>query len=179
VKTLTGTAVVAMIVILAGCGASSKQAAQQKAANELGAAPRAAATTATTFGVETNDPNCFGGVDLTTNDPCTPSKGAPRPPSLAQLQRAARHLPRPRPLPNLNLSAPAPKHPNYPATYPGIYEDAFAVQCRDEGGSYQSCTCALRHIEQAVAYATALAATHDIVTGDPPDWYTAAVAECQ
>jgi hypothetical protein len=67
----------------------------------------------------------------------------------------------------------------YASTYPSSFEDSFVAECaQTSGGASSVCSCALNAIEQAVPYSTVVAANHDIVTGNPPSWYTNAISSC-
>ncbi len=79
---------------------------------------------------------------------------------------------------SINLATEAPG-PTKSFTYPALYEDSFTISCEGTGGSYSYCTCALRQIETAVPYSTAVAAQHDIAIGNPPGWFVAAAGMCR
>lgn len=66
----------------------------------------------------------------------------------------------------------------FASTYPLSFEASFAQSCVQSGATNTTCTCALRKIEASVSYSTELAAAHNIFTGNPPRWFTAARSAC-
>jgi hypothetical protein len=64
------------------------------------------------------------------------------------------------------------------STYPSTFSSGFITKCISRGGSQARCVCTATSIEQAVSFTTFKAALQNLVSGQPPGWYTAAQRQC-